>query len=154
MVQFHPPLSGFPLACIVLLWFVELYRFFCKSTAHVEWARSLLVVSSLVFTGGAFLSGYQASAPLDEVGGSIQDALGRHHAYGRLLLINSIAMATFFLVAARAIHGKFVVETLYRLTLLIQILLALWVGSLGGALVFDYGLGVTKEGAALRLTVP
>jgi hypothetical protein len=63
-------------------------------------------------------------------------------------------MATFFLVAARAIHGKFMVETLYRLTLVIQILLALWIGSLGGALVFDYGLGVTKEGAALRLTVP
>ena len=154
MIQFHPPLSGFPLVCIVLLWIVEVYRFFCKRAPHVEWSRSLLVVSSLVFTGAAFLSGYQASAPLDDVSGPIQDALGRHHAYGRLLLINSIALATFFLVAARAIHGKFIVETLYRLTLVIQILLALWIGSLGGALVFDYGLGVTKEGAALRLTIP
>ena len=63
-------------------------------------------------------------------------------------------MATFFLVASRALQGKFIMETLYRLTLVIQILLALWIGSLGGALVFDYGLGVTKEGAALRLTVP
>lgn len=154
MIQVHPPLSGFPLACAVLLCVVEACRLRGKSAARLEWARGFLVVSSLVFTSAAFLSGYQASAPLNEVAVPIQDALGRHHAYGRLLLINSIAMMTFFAVGARALHGKVLMETLYRLSIVAQLILALWTGSMGGSLVFDYGLGVTKEGATVRFTAP
>jgi uncharacterized membrane protein len=73
----------------------------------------------------------------------VQNALGQHHAYGRLLLINSLLMGTFSVIAARAVYGKKGMSALYVVTLVLQLLLTLWVGFLGGSLVFDRGVGVT-----------
>jgi uncharacterized membrane protein len=52
-------------------------------------------------------------------------------------------MGTFAWIGARAVHGKKGIWVLYVLTLLVQLALTLWVGYLGGSLVFDRGLGVT-----------
>lgn len=144
MIQLHPPLSGFPLACIVLLVVVEVFALLGRSSDRVEWARRFLVFAVLLATSAAFLSGYQASSPLSEAPSQIQDALGVHHAVGRLMLINSILLAAFALVATRALHGKRVILSLYHLTVIIQLGLAVWVGSLGGSLVFDHGVGVRQ----------
>ncbi len=147
MIQLHPPLSGFPLSCIVLLVVVEVFSILGRSSDRVEWARRFLVFAVLLATTAAFLSGYQASSPLSEAPSPIQDALGLHHAVGRIMLINSILLAAFALVASRALHGKRVIQSLYHLTVVIQLGLALWVGSLGGSLVFDHAVGVRKPTA-------
>lgn len=153
MMQLHPPLSGFPLSCIVMLALVEALRIFVLPPDRVEWARKFLVFSVVVATAAAFFSGYQASAPLAEAPSEIQAVLGRHHALGRLLLINSLLLVTFFLVAARAAHGKKIMESLYRLTVIAQLAMALWVGSLGGSLVFDHGVGVNRPGVETSTVV-
>jgi uncharacterized membrane protein len=125
-----------------MLAFVEALRFCLPASDRVEWARKFLVLSVVVATLAAFLSGYQASAPLAEAPSEIQEVLGRHHAVGRLMLINSLLLITFFAVGARAVHGKKIIEGMYKLMVVAQLAMALWVGSLGGTLVFDHGVGV------------
>ena len=142
MIALHPPLSGMPLAFVVLLVVVEVLRCFGAWRERLLVTRRVLIISVVVSTCCAFLSGYQASSPLGDLSVEVQDALGQHHAYGRLLLINSLLMGTFSWIAARAVHGKQVMIALYLVTLVIQLGLTLWTGYMGGSLVFDRGLGV------------
>lgn len=142
MIALHPPLSGMPLAFVVLLVVVEALRCFCGWRDSLVVTRRVLLIAVIFSTACAFLSGYQASSPLGDLSVEVQDALREHHAYGRLLLINSLLMGTFAWIAARAVHGKRGISALYVMTLLVQLALTLWVGYLGGSLVFERGLGV------------
>jgi uncharacterized membrane protein len=99
----------------------------------------LAVVLSTVF---AFLSGYQASSPLGDIPPHIQEALGSHHAYGRLVLVNALLLGTFAWLEGRATHGKTVLSLLYAVALIVQLGLTVFVGYLGGGLVFTHRLGV------------
>ena len=143
MIALHPPLSGMPLAFVVLLVVVEVLGCFGSRRASLVVTKRILLLSVIGATIGAFLSGYQASSPLGDVSPEVQEALGQHHAYGRLLLINSLLMGTFSWIASRAVHGKKGIVVLYVVTLAVQLMLTLWVGYLGGSLVFDRGVGVT-----------
>lgn len=145
MIPLHPPLSGFPLSCGALLVCVELFCLFRGSPERLESVRKFLVFSSLASTLATFLSGYQASAPLRELAPDIANTLGSHHAFGRLLLINSIALAVFYLVSSRAVYGKTVMRAFYALTVMLQFALAIISGGLGGSLVFEHGVGVMSE---------
>lgn len=145
MIPLHPPLSGFPLTCAALLVSVEFFCFVRGRSERVGAVRGFLVFASLVTTVATFLSGYQASAPLRELAPDIASALGSHHACGRLLLINSIALAVFYLVSSRALYGKAIMRAFYALTVLLQMALAILSGGLGGSLVFDHGIGVRSE---------
>ena len=46
----------------------------------------------------AFISGYQASSMANGLAQVTEEALAWHHSLGRLLLINSLFLATFFYV--------------------------------------------------------
>lgn len=145
MIPLHPPLSGFPLSCGALLVCVELFCLFRGNSERVEPIRMFLVFASLTTTVATFLSGYQASAPLRDLSPDVANALASHHAFGRLLLINSIALAVFYLVSSRALYGKAIMRAFYALTVLLQFGLAVLSGGLGGSLVFDHGVGVRSE---------
>jgi uncharacterized membrane protein len=99
----------------------------------------MAVVISTTF---AFFSGYQASSSLGDLSAEIQGAIGAHHAYGRLLLVNALLLGTFAWLESRATHGRRFVLSLYILTLLTQLGLTALVGYLGGGLVFIHRIGV------------
>lgn len=142
MIALHPPLSGMPLAFIAMLSCVELMRTRVAWRSSLRLTRNVALVAVVVSTGVSFLSGYQASSPLGDLSTDIEAALGTHHAYGRLLLINALLMGTFAWLEARAARGRGVLFCLYLTTLLAQLGLTLLVGYLGGSLVFTHGLGV------------
>ena len=143
MIALHPPLSGMPLAFVALLSCVELARMWPSLRGTLSVTRSVLIVAVALATISAFLSGYQASSPLGEISASIESALGRHHAYGRILLINALLMASFAWLGARALHGRRTLLFLYGVSLIAQLCISLFVGYLGGDLVFGHGVGVT-----------
>ena len=145
MLAIHPPLSGMPLAFIMLLVVVELIRLRGWMRDRLIVTRDVVVYAVVVSTVCSFLSGYQASSNLGDLAQEVSDALGRHHALGRLLLINAILMLVFHVVSKVAIHGKRLMQWLYFVTVVIQLLLSCWVGYLGGSLVFDRGLGVVSQ---------
>ena len=142
MVALHPPLSGMPLAFIVMLSCVELLRTTARWRQPLQGTRSVVILAVVLSTTFAFFSGYQASSPLGDLPTHIQAALGSHHAYGRLLLVNALLLGTFSWLEARATHGKGVLSCFYIISLIVQLGLTLFVGYLGGGLVFTHRLGV------------
>ena len=143
MIALHPPLSGMPLAFIVMLSCFEIMGVRKTWRGHVKVTRFAAIVAVVASTAVTFLSGYQASSPLGDLSTEIQAALASHHAYGRLLLVNALLMGTFAWVESRAMHGKRVLFFLYLITLITQLGLTILVGYLGGALVFTHRLGVS-----------
>jgi uncharacterized membrane protein len=107
-----------------------------------EKTRNVLVAAVIVSTLATFLSGYQASGSLGDLKPEVQEELGSHHAWGRILLINSLVMGTFSWLATRATHGRRLVVAIYLVALGIQLALSIAVGFMGGELVFGRGLGI------------
>lgn len=142
MIALHPPLSGMPLAFVVLLALLESCRIVPTFRSSLAVTRHVLVCAVVVSTIATFLSGYQASSDLGDLAPAVQDELGSHHAWGRILLINSLLMGTFSWLAKRATHGKGALWALYFLALGVQLVLSVAVGFMGGELVFGRGLGV------------
>lgn len=142
MIALHPPLSGMPMAFVTLLALVELCRFSPKLRASLHVTRRVLIAAVVVSTLATFLSGYQASGDLKDLAPEVEGELGSHHAWGRLLLITSLMMGAFAWIAGRATRGKGFVSALYLCTLAAQVALCASVGFMGGALVFERGLGV------------
>lgn len=142
MIALHPPLSGMPLAFVTLLALLELSRIVPKLPSFPAVTRHVLVCAVVVSTVATFLSGYQASSSLGDLLPAVQQELGSHHAWGRILLINSLLLGTFSWLATRATHGKGALSVLYFLALAVQLALSVTVGFMGGELVFGRGLGV------------
>ena len=134
-----------PLALILMLSCVELARTTTRWRQSLRTTRSVVILAVVLTTTFAFFSGYQASGPLGDLPPQVQAALGSHHAYGRLLLVNALLLGTFAWLEARATHGRRVLSLLYAVTLIAQLVLTLFVGYLGGALVFTHRLGVVPS---------
>jgi uncharacterized membrane protein len=118
--------------------------------ATVRGAQAVVVTACVVSSIAAFLSGYQASSDLPDLSPALQDALGGHHAWGRMLLIVCIVMAALFWVSRVATHGRALWASLYYFSLSILIALVLWVGHLGGDLVFQHGMGVSAAAREVK----
>ena len=144
MISLHPPLSGLPLAAALALFVCEVLSVFSKLRGRMGVYRPALVLCVVCAAALSFLSGYQASSELGIISGEVERELARHHSLGRFYLISALALGTFYLVRSRARHGKTLLTALYYVALLSALLLTLWVGSLGGDLVFEHGLGVEE----------
>lgn len=145
MVQFHPPLSGMPLTFALLAVAAELMALKSSLRLKADVIRFAALSGCVLSTAAAFLSGYQASNGLPDLSPEVESALGSHHASGRMLLIDAVLVCTFAWIRSIATHGKGIFAALYYVTLAIFVVLVLYVGSLGGSLVFDYGVGVTRS---------
>lgn len=145
MMHIHPPLSGLPLACILLLIAIEVGRLFQCARHIAEQGRPLIVSAVVLAVICSFLSGYHASSNLGEISASVEHVVATHHSAGRFLLINALLLGTFFFLSTVAIHGRRVLISLYYTVLVAQIGLTFWVGYIGGELVFDHGVGVSRE---------
>jgi len=138
-----------PLAFATLLIVVEVASLYPQWRKSLSSARTLLVSATAISVVLAFITGYQASSSLADLPAESRGALGQHHAYGRLLLINAGVMLVLFLASRRAIHGKRTMWVLYYLTFLFQIALTVLVGGMGGDLIFDHGIGVKQSHLAI-----
>ena len=145
MIDLHPSFSGIPLAGVLLLVASEVLRLIPSLRLARAVVQTTAVVLCVVSVAAAFLSGYQASSRAGELSGVVEEAMARHHSLGRVLLINAVLLATCFFLARIAIHGRRVLQTLYYVAFVIQITLTVWVGYLGGQLVFTHAVNVTKD---------
>lgn len=144
MNQLHPALSGLPGAFIALLAVVEGACFF-RGTQCPRPLRSVIVCAVLAATVAAFLSGYQASSALGDLPADVSSELGFHHAVGRFLLIGAFLLAVFAWLAAVARRRQALFRLLYLSALAAQVSVNIWVGLLGGRLVFERGVGVSVQ---------
>lgn len=142
MPNLHPPLSGMPLAFTVLLLCMEGLCWVPAAARILSAVRQLLVAAVVVSCLAAFLSGYQASSSMGEVSETAEAALGVHHAIGRFVLINAVLLGAFAWLSKVARQRQGLFKAVYLLTLVVQLGLLLWAGSLGGDLVFSHRVGV------------
>lgn len=141
----HPILSGFPSALLVLLVVVEGITLFFRnsqSDERIVFLKSFLTFALLLGVCCAFGSGYLASYLGGEMSDNAKALISTHHSAGKLLLVNSILLVTFYWLAKAADHGKRLFAFLYTLILLSQVIITFFTGSKGGSLVFDHGVGV------------
>ena len=142
MPALHPPFSGAPLSCVVLLLVVEAMILVPRVRSMALLVRPFMVVSCVAAVIGAFLSGYQASSAVGTLSPEVEAVLATHHLLGRFLLITVGLLGTFFFLHRVAKRGHRVLLVMYYIALVAQVLLTLRIGALGGALVFDHGVGV------------
>jgi hypothetical protein len=119
---------------------LELARLVPTWRGVAEAARKPVVVACGVSAAASFASGYHASSFLNDLSPSVEEALGSHHAWGRMVLISSIVMCALFWIAKVATHGRSVFVALYYVALTILVALTVWVGYLGGELVFTHNI--------------
>ncbi len=113
-----------------------------RPTERGQSFKSVLIVAVGLSTAASFFSGYQAVSDLGEIQEGTERLISQHHVIGRLLFFNVIALVTSYWIAGVAAHGKRFFHASYYLFLLVQVVLTLWAGYLGGTLVFEHGIGV------------
>jgi uncharacterized membrane protein len=144
MIDLHPPASGLPLAAALLLCVAEISRFAPRVYPHLKALRSIAVISCLIAVTLAFITGYQASSRAQSLSSAAEQAMAIHHSWGKGLLVSSLLLATFFYLERVATHGKKLFAFLYYLFFIIQVAGTIWVGHLGGELVFGYGVNTPR----------
>ncbi len=148
MIDLHPPASGLPLASVLLLCAAEVFQCVPRFRNSSDILRKAAVVSCMVAVIAAFISGYQASSRALHLAPHVEAAMGLHHSLGKALLVTSLLLGTFFFLSRVATHGKKVFCYLYYLAFLLQVIGTIWVGTLGGRLVFDHGVNVSRQGSS------
>ncbi len=144
MIDLHPPASGLPLASIILLCVAESMRFVPRVRAVGDTLKTTAVVACVVAAIAAFVSGYQASSRAMELSPHVESAMGWHHSLGKGLLATTLLLATFYYLSRVATYGRRIVSALYYFFLAMYVTLTIWVSTLGGQLVFTYGVNVLR----------
>lgn len=151
MIDLHPPASGLPLASVLLLCVAEVLQRVPRLRNPTDTLRTVAVVSCVVAVIVAFVSGYQASSRASDLAPHVEVAMGVHHSFGKALLATSLLLGTFYFLSRIATHGRKLFCGLYYLVFLLQVIGTIWVGTLGGQLVFDYGVNVSpRSGSPLQ----
>jgi uncharacterized membrane protein len=144
----HPPASGLPLASALLLIAVEIFAVLFKyrtleSTIYA--LRYTSVVACVIGVIAAFTSGYQASSLAIKISASAEDALAWHHTLSKGVLVASILLGAALYLSQVAVHARKVFVAAYYILLLVFVLSTVFVGKLGGELVFRHGVNVKVD---------
>jgi uncharacterized membrane protein len=148
MIDLHPPASGLPLASVLLLCAAEALSCLGRSRQAGETLRTSAVIACVVSVIAAFSSGYQASSRALSLTVEAQDAVAFHHALGKGLLATTLLLGTFYYLSRAATQGKRAFYFVYLGVLLLQLIGTIWVGTLGGRLVFEHGVNVSCQAPA------
>ena len=138
----HPVLASFPLAFIVIGFALELLDEVTKRETFVFVVRVLLTIAALGVIA-AFFSGYFAIDAAQ--GGSFaipEAAVAYHHNFGRVLMFAVVPLLLLNFAKDKAIANKQIWRGVYLVFFSICAALAVYVGHLGGELIFDHGVGV------------
>lgn len=144
MIDLHPPSSGLPIASALFWCLAEISQVVQKYKHHANILRPLAVLLAAVGVTTAFLTGYTASSNLSELSTTVEDAVAYHHAWGKLLLVDSLCLVALYFLQRVATHGKKILTLLYYICGVIFVLGAFGVGHLGGELVFEMGVNVDR----------
>ena len=144
MIDLHPPLSGLPLASVLLLCAAEAARFLPRIRNAADIVRTTAVVSCIAAVALSFVSGYQASSRALNLTPQVEEALQWHHSLGKALLVTALLLGTSYYLSRVATHGRVVFRWNFYIVALLHIAGTVWVGTLCGQLVFTHGVNVSR----------
>lgn len=153
-INFHPPLSAFPVALIILVAILEMVAALMKKKEVVFQAIHHAINVNLAFAGvfvtAAFFSGYQAMESAGILDTARQELVARHHNFGRILLFLIIGTCFLKVVALKARRNSRLFYLLYCIALSLSVTLVICSGFTGGSLVFEHGIGVKEQSVGLK----
>lgn len=138
----HPVLASFPLAFIVLGFLLELCDLLRRDKIFGFVVRVMVVIATLG-VAAAFYSGYFAIEGAE--GGSFavpNDEVAFHHNFGRILLFMVVPLLILNFAKDKAVTSRQVWNGLYYIFFATCALISIYVGYLGGELIFKHGVGV------------
>ncbi len=142
VVKFHPPAVHFAIALpFVSLLVGALYSVRGKEPDEVEFLLLLLSSGAVI---GASVTGYIAHESMEDlpIGKQALELLHTHETIGiSLAFLFSLILGLRLIYAFR--RAK-VIHHIYMFLLLVGVLVLFFQGSLGGKLVYDFGLGVSR----------
>ncbi len=147
----HPFLAAFPIVLVVvtlLLHFFVSYTSFSPCGVSRECLEQIVtfqIFTAALFGIVAFFSGYFANGYVTLEGeGALAELVATHHAIGRLSMLFILCAAAFRAVSCISQRERRRIwDMLFTVFLVLSTAITLYAGSLGGALVFEHGAGVS-----------
>jgi uncharacterized membrane protein len=138
----HPALASVPIVLLVIAFVFEIINLKLRKDTFAFLVRALLCCSVL-FVIVAFFTGYLAYDLAKDGNFPIPEAqVEFHHNLGRLLMFSVVPLAILNFAYTQAQNSKKIWYLIYFICFCLCTGLAIYVGYLGGELVFRYGVGV------------
>lgn len=137
----HPPLVSFPFVLTLVVLFLDLFEYFKRDDRFARVSLWLLNINAIL-TFIAYQSGHQASQFASQTFVVLDHVIGIHFFWAKIFLFVIIGAVLFKWAAVFARFNKSIWQTISLVTLVVAAGLIVYVGKLGGNLVFDHGAGV------------
>jgi len=140
-VLLHPSIDHFAIVLPVIVLLLEFYNLFAKRKSIGVFSFILLLLTVVVFAATYFTGLVDGKEAFDLLPQEGQDALKEHKLLGTYLLLGSLALLFFKLLA---MTGKKLLKVLFFLVLLGFIVVTFEQGKDGGELVYKHGANVER----------
>jgi uncharacterized membrane protein len=141
VASLHPPLVSFPFVLTWVVLFLDIFAFVKRDQTYEKMSLYLLNFTTVV-TFIAYQSGHQASQFASQTFSVSDQDIGVHFFWAKIFLFVILGALLFKWVAVSARFNQRVWQALSLLTISLAAALVLYVGQLGGDLVFQHGAGV------------
>jgi uncharacterized membrane protein len=138
----HPPLTAFPVALLVLLMAAEIAELF---GVGVHQARRFMLAALVLTVPLTYFSGTYGSAAFSDAPVIVNEAIGGHQRSAKMLILSLVPTVLFGFARGYFPPKERGVRIAYWISLSTALVLVLYCSSLGGTLVFEYGVGVRAE---------
>lgn len=140
-VLLHPPVDHFVIALPVVILLLEFYNLFAKRKSIGVFSFILVIVTVLVFAAAYLTGSTDGKEAFDLLSPEGQEALKAHKLLGTYLLLGSVVLLFFKLLAST---GKGFLKGLFFTVLIGFIAVTFEQGEHGGELVYKYGANIEK----------
>jgi len=138
----HPPVDHFAIAIPVLVLLIEIINLVVKKRAIGVLSFVLLALGAVAIVA-AYLTGiHDGKEAFDALSQAGQAELKEHKLFGTYLVVGSVVVLVFKMLAAMIKRG--LVKALFLLVLVVFIAALLKQGKDGGELVYEYGANVER----------
>lgn len=140
-VLLHPPVDHFAIALPVVILLLEFYNLFAKRKSIGVFSFILVILTVLVFAAAYLTGSTDGKEAFDFLSPEGQEELKAHKFLGTYLLLGSVALLFFKLLAST---GKGFFKALLFVFLIAFIAVVFKQGKDGGELVYEYGANVER----------
>ncbi|MBL7662759.1 hypothetical protein JNK13_08405 [bacterium] len=147
MVKFHAFITGLPVITILILCCYELFRLTIKQDRSPTAATLVLGNFYLLGLIVSYLSGLIMFQTMPELSSELVAQVEIHETRAKLTLLTALPFVALFYQRLKLSPDKLSARIyyLYLAALFFVLIMTLLTGQQGGALVFDYAVGVTKK---------
>ena len=137
----HPPLSGFPLVILSLIFLTELLQLYKPSDVRTLFVDGLLVALA-IFSPLTYFSGYIGVEYISDLSNVGSEYIENHQLIAKLFLLTLIPLLLLRILSKKESAKRELLKKCYFVFLIVSFALVCCASFKGGELVFKHGAGV------------